>query len=160
MDFEAIRKAYQPKDIRLLFVGESPPESGKFFYLGSPMTTYTQRAFETAFSLVFETADKFLRFFQEKGCYLDDLSLIPVDGMPRQERERVLKRSVSSLAERIIAYEPEVVAVVLKKIAKYVDEALWLAGLQCEKYVLPFPGHGHQKKYVDQLTDRLEKHLA
>ena len=87
MDFEAIRKAYQPKDIRLLFVGESRPESGKFFYLGSPMTTYTQRAFETTFSLVFETADRFLRFFQEKGCYLDDLSLYLFRGQTVRRRK-------------------------------------------------------------------------
>ena len=48
MDTEAIRQSFKPDKIRLMLIGESPPASGRFFYLKSAMTIYTSRAFEKA----------------------------------------------------------------------------------------------------------------
>ncbi len=59
-------------DVRLMFVGESPPANGEFFYRGGTrMTAYTRRAFEHAFSLPFESDREFLDFFRSSGCWLD-----------------------------------------------------------------------------------------
>jgi hypothetical protein len=44
-DTEAIRERYRPKRIMTLFVGESAPSSGKFFYRGN---TALKRNMETA----------------------------------------------------------------------------------------------------------------
>jgi hypothetical protein len=35
MDTEAVRARYRPPRITTLFVGESPPASGKFFHAGN-----------------------------------------------------------------------------------------------------------------------------
>ena len=44
---EKIRASYRPENIKVLFVGESPPESGDFFYVESLMTTFVSRPFES-----------------------------------------------------------------------------------------------------------------
>lgn len=123
------------------------------------MTTYTAHAFEAAFDRVFDSDPEFLRFFKTAGCYLDDLSHVPVDGMPSKERERVLTASVPALARRIRRYDPEVVIVVLKKIEGHVREALRRARIDAPTYVLPFPGQGHQAVYRRRLSRILKQHL-
>jgi hypothetical protein len=159
MKIEDIRKSYQPKKIKLLLIGESPPESGKFFYLESSMTTFTQRAFENTFKLSFKNHKEFLQFFKKKGCYLDDLSLIPVNGIPPLRKEEVLSGSILSLAKRLTFHKPEIVVIVLKRIERKVNEALDLSRIQCERYILPFPGNGHQNKYIQELSKILKSHM-
>ncbi len=69
-----------PKDIRVLFIGESPPSGGNFFYFGTGnLFNHTKDAFESAFNVVFPTPLDFLDFFRDKGCYLEDL--IPIPGL-------------------------------------------------------------------------------
>lgn len=160
MKIEELRRSYKPKQVRLLLVGESAPASGKFFYDRSSMTTFTSRAFERAFNIKFEDTPSFLNFFQEQDCYLDDLSLIPVDKMKAGDREDALNKSIESLAIRLREYNPEVVAVALKKIEKHVIKAMNIAGICRPLYVLPFPGNGHQNKFIQGLCDILQSHLV
>jgi hypothetical protein len=148
MDTEAIRLRYKPYNVRLLLIGESPPASGKFFYLKSGMTTFTARAFEEAHGIEFKDQAAFLDYFRACGCYLYDLSHLPVDQLPRKEREEQLQKNVKALAQRIREAKPSVVAVVLKRIEGYVREALAGSGRNPRLFVLPFPGMGHQKNIL------------
>jgi hypothetical protein len=159
MDIEALRRSYRPQKVQLLLVGESAPASGKFFYSKSTMTTFTARAFEKVYDITFTDNADFLRFFQACGCYLDDLSLTPVNTMHPTERARILQASVPALSQRIRDVEPAVVVAVLQKIAPYVQEALTLAGRPVVFRVLPFPGNGHQNMYIDGLSDLLRQYL-
>lgn len=93
MDREVLRESYKPRKIRLLLIGESAPASGRFFYQKSLMTVYTSRAFEAVFGKSFPNESAFLDFFRSTGCYLDDLSVVPVNRMPRSLRERASKES-------------------------------------------------------------------
>ena len=159
MDIEALRRSYRPNKVHLLLVGESAPASGKFFYLTSAMTTFTAHAFEKAYGLTFADNTEFLRFFQTCGCYLEDLSLTPVNTMRPTDRARTLRASVPSLAQRIRDVEPTVVVAVLRKIALHVEEALVLASRPAVFRVLPFPGSGHQNTYRDGLSEILRQYL-
>jgi hypothetical protein len=81
---ERIRKRYRPERIITLFVGESAPESGKFFYSGTtPILIHMQTAVEAALG---KNGD-FLQRFKAYGWYLDDLVLNPVDKLPKSQRE-------------------------------------------------------------------------
>lgn len=115
MNIEAARESFRPKQIRLLFIGESPPASGKFFYINSAMTTFTSYAFEKAYNKKFSNTEDFLNYFKTCGCYLDDLSHIPVDDMPSEQRERILIDSVPALSDRLKIYSPEITVIALKK---------------------------------------------
>ena len=137
MKTEEIRQNFMPEKIQLLLIGESPPANGKFFYVKSAMTIYTSRAFEKSHGITFEDNAEFLKYFMECGCFLDDLSHKPVDDLPRIEREKALERSIGPLSERIRQVNPTVIAIVLKKIEKFVREAILKSGCSPEIYVLP-----------------------
>jgi hypothetical protein len=63
MDNELIRDLYRPAIIKLLFVGESAPVSGNFFYKGDSLTSHVQEAFEKAFEVEFDGHKPFLQCF-------------------------------------------------------------------------------------------------
>ena len=160
MDTERIRKSFKPDRIKLLLVGESPPASGQFFYVRSLMTKYTSRAFETVFRIDFSDTTSFLKFFQNKGCYLEDLTMTPVNKMPTVEREKTLELGIIRLSKKLIDFDPEAIVIVLKKIERYVKNAISIAGLSCPVYSLPFPGNGHQNRFIKDLSTVLEKHYS
>lgn len=160
-DLEAIRAKFRPRVISLLFVGESPPAGGKFFYVESPMTAFTAKAFKEAHGsrVVPDDQQAFLSYFMSCGCYLDDICHQPIDKLTDGKRKRMLEVSVVDFASRLSELKPSVIAVVVKKIEKYARSAVEQAGLKVPVYVLPFPGHGHQNKYMSDLREILIKHV-
>ena len=159
MNTEEIRNQFMPKKAKILLVGESPPDNGTFFYVKSNMTTFRSRPFEKVFGVHFADNREFLKYFQSKGCYLDDLSHEPVNHLPRKEREQILKDNIPLMAQRLSQLQPHVVCIVLKKIEGYVREAIKEAGIGPQVYVLPFPGLGHQDKFIDKMTEIVDVHL-
>jgi hypothetical protein len=105
----------------------------------------------------FPNTESFLGFFKSKGCYLDDLCSSPVDNLPDKEREQILHGCVEDFSKRLKSYKPDVVIVILKRIRKYVEQAVETAGLECPVYTLPFPGQSHQGKYIDSLAKILRE---
>src|SRR5229473_291781 len=68
---EATRARFRPERITTLFVGESAPDSGDFFYYGNnAMLGHMQRVVDNALG---ESGDDFLTRFKAYGWYLDDL---------------------------------------------------------------------------------------
>ncbi len=161
MNTDALREQFRPNRVRLLFVGESPPASGKFFYDKGPMTRFTAKAFEAAHGLTFSATDQneFLTYFKKCGCFLDDISHSPIDGLAVEERTRRLAESVAGFARRIAALKPKAIVVTLKKIEPHVRIAAAQAGLEVPIHVVPFPGHGHQTKYVERLAEIVPKYV-
>ena len=106
---EATRLRFRPERITTLFVGESAPAGGDFFYYGrSVMTRYMREAIENALG----KTDDFLATFKAYGWYLDDLSLVPVDKLSKPERMRICAAAQASLAERIASYQPQAIVTV------------------------------------------------
>jgi hypothetical protein len=159
MDTESIRQSFKPESVRLLLIGESPPASGRFFYVRSAMTTYTSRAFETAHRVSFKNNSDFLNYFKACGCYLDDLSHSPVNQLARREREKHLRDNVDSLSRRIKEVNPPVIAISLKKIEPYVLDAIRKSGCSPQVFILPYAGYGHQNKYIERLALIIAEHI-
>ena len=158
-NIEHVREKYRPARVRILFVGESPPASGRFFYFGSGiLCSSTQRAFSQALGVTFATPSDFLDFFGEVGCFLEDLSHSPVDHLPPHRRTEELDLSVDSFAKRLQELTPELVIIFLKKIAPLVEKAAVKAGIPLGMVrVLPFPGSGHQNRYIAGLVKILSE---
>ena len=129
-DREALRQGFRPDRIRVLFVGESPPANRTFFYQAdSTLYHRTHEAFAAVFhEQVCGSGKAFLRFFQARGCYLEDLCTEPVNQLPRAERRRAREAGVASLAKRLAAFQPEVVVVAMEGIQKHVKQAARQAG--------------------------------
>jgi hypothetical protein len=81
-----------------LFVGESPPYGGTFFYLGNSKLYDKMRS---VIESKLDKTDDFLATFKSYGWYLDDLVLTPVNQKERAERRKMCRNAQASLAKRI-----------------------------------------------------------
>jgi hypothetical protein len=142
--------------VRLLFVGESPPSGGTFFYRGDSMLA---RCTREAFKRVYGepgNMQQFLKAFRDRGCYLVDLSAEPVDGLEKPSRRRARRAGVAQLAEALRDLRPAQVVAVMKAIEPQVREAVVAADLAARAVTsLPFPAFGHQQEYIEGLATLL-----
>jgi hypothetical protein len=149
MDVEAIRARYRPERITTLFMGESAPASGKFFYHGdTAMMRNMKRVLKEA--ELYKEGD-FFEWLQRQGWFLDDLVLTPVNAMDRLDRLAKCEASVPHLADRLREYHPQAVVTLMKGIKPYVDAAMAVAGCTVPHHALPFPGQGRQGQFRSQM---------
>jgi hypothetical protein len=79
-----------------LFVGESAPVSGGFFYRGNPLVT------QSVMSAIEESLPGrgTIASFKANSWYLDDLSITPIDNLRGKARRDACVAARESLAER------------------------------------------------------------
>jgi len=144
---EDVRARYRPERIKTLFVGESAPYSGAFFYCGNnAMLSHMRSVLAPG-----ESDGDFLESFKARAWFLDDLSLEPANHLPRSQKRDALRASVPGLAERIALYRPEAIVSVLFSVAPFVEAAADQAGSAAPRFRLPFPGMGHQLRFKTEL---------
>ena len=161
---DELRARYKPAIVRVLFVGESPPAGGTFFYAGnSKLFLATKTAFEQALGDSFD--GDFREAFRSLGCYLDDLCLRAVNHLkltiPDQKRERLAERRAGevALAQRMRDLNPAAIILVMSGIEENVRRAAAAAELGDRIVaVLPFPGRlEHVKRFDGGLQDTLAR---
>ena len=161
LERESLRETFRPKQIRLLFVGEAPPASGRFFY---SQNSGLYRAMREAFKKVDPRIDdeNFLSIFQASGCYLTDLCEEPVDQLKTEPRRRARIAGETLLAKKLIELRPKKVAPLLRAIASHVSRAAVLANWHGEMIPLPYPGRWsrHREEFVKVLRPVLRQLLA
>jgi len=155
---ERLRERYRPDRVRILFVGEAPPASGRFFYQAD---SGLYRAIRDTFLAVFPHLRKadFLDSFRSLGCYLVDLCGRPVDQMNVKSRQRVCLAGEVQLARRIRQLRPEIIVVVVRSIGTNVRRAEKHASWLGAHIELPYPGrwHHHRPAFRRKLTPVLRK---
>jgi hypothetical protein len=148
--FEKIRASYRPKRITTLFVGESAPYGGTFFYnQDSGLFREIRR--------VFQGKERFLEDFKRDGFYLDDLVLTPVNHLVTKNRRTLCRQAVTSFAERLKEYNPKAVVILLYSIRPMVLDAMSEAGLTYEPYCTPYPGFGNQPRFRKAMAEIIPK---
>ena len=151
---EIVRALYRPDRIKTLFVGESPPHSGDFFYRGdSAMRLHYASTIELALG---ESKD-FLKSFKSYGWYLDDLVLEPVNHLPPRERKEKCLGAQKCLADRVAVCRPEAIVSVLKSIEPFVGAAAIMAGCDAPRYAVPFPLWGQLRRFQAEMADLIPK---
>jgi hypothetical protein len=155
MDTESIRLSYRPQRITVLFVGESAPASGKFFYKADPpVFREIRRAFSQHFGLQCEDKE-FLDWFKARGCFLDDLVHTPINDKVSDARKAARSKGVESLASRIAEYRPKTIIAIMKTIDPYVKDALRKSGVSATYHCVSFPGNGRQREFQDEMSKLL-----
>jgi hypothetical protein len=136
---EGLRRSYRPDHVKLLFVGESPPASGRFFYQAD---SGLYRAIRNVFVAAFPKLqnEDFLKSFQGLGCYLVDLCGRPVDRLGRKQRRQACLDGEVRLGKIIKQLQPNVIVTVVRSIAVNVVRAQSKANWQGKHYELPYPG--------------------
>jgi hypothetical protein len=155
--FDAIRCLHRPDTIRVLFVGESPPASGQFFYLGnSALFRATRKAFVLTFDLLLKSTGSFLSYFRQSGCYLEDLVPFPINQYLPSSHERLSIRieNVPRLAAIISECQPVAVICVMQDIEAVVKRAVDESGISLKAFFpLPFPrGEDNERLYISKLV--------
>jgi hypothetical protein len=158
-DYATAREKYRPDKIRILFVAESPPSSGGYFYF--PNTIGKDHLFrETMKALklwptrkaMSKGVDKrpLLEEFRSRGFFLIDTCEVPVDKLPAGQRHEAINRDAPGLAARAQALHPDHIIIVKKTVYLPIRDALQRAGLKqgiLNKQPISFPSHGNQRNY-------------
>ncbi len=136
---EGLRRRFRPKKLRILFVGESPPASGRFFYRGdSGLYRAVREVFQAVDPAIRD--EEFLYTFQNCGCYLIDLCGDPVDQADPQTRRAACLQGEPLLSRRIKRLQPEMIVSLVRSIRKHVDRAAANAGWRGHILDVPYPG--------------------
>lgn len=84
--------------------------------------------------------------------YLDDLVLTPLDQLAIPDRRKARRAAQASLARRIREYRPQAIVSLLMCIREIVKQAADEAECDADLFAVPFPGHGHQKRFREQMA--------
>jgi hypothetical protein len=149
---EELRLRFRPERVRLLFVGESPPASGRFFYRGDSGLYRAARDLFHEVDLSFEEED-FLSRFQGLGCYLIDLCGVPVDRLDAKSRRELCRSSEEPLGDAIRWFRPERIVSLVRSIERNVVRAASRAGWEGAIVSVPYPGRWarHRERFVEVL---------
>jgi hypothetical protein len=160
-DREHLRRRYRPTHVRLLFVGESPPASGRFFYRAD---SGLYRAIRDAFVLAFPALREadFLETFRDLGCYLVDLCARPVDHLDGRQRREACADGELRLSKVLKQLQPETVITVVRSIADHVGRAQRRVNWRGRSLELPYPGrwHRHRVAFLEALLPVLRGELG
>lgn len=158
---DRIRSEFKPKAVQYLFVGESVPYNGTFFYYkDSILFDYTLVAFKKVYPGIMQV--NFLDRFKEMGFYLDDLCSEPVNQLKSKEEKKKRKRLrelyEEDLASRIKNYNPKLIIVTPKEITENIKSVIKQTGLDVPLKELPFPvgSQTNADNYVKELIEILK----
>ena len=165
-----LRKRYRPKTVKVLFVAESPPESDdeevRFFY--NPRQERWDHMYRSVMMAVFSDfeyrpgeKDKWLRKFQERGYYMIDATDSPVNRLAPAKRRCVLNDAVEGKLSEIATLVSKNTPIVLikKNVFSTFNGPLRNAGFNVtHDSFLPFPSHGHQKRFIEACRYCLRKY--
>jgi hypothetical protein len=154
---ERLRRRYRPERIQLLFIGESPPASGRFFYRrDSGLYRAIRDTFRTIDPSV--TDETFLEVFRNSGCYLIDLCASPVDDLDVHSRRAACVAAEAMLTRKIRMREPAAIVVLVKSIRDNVRRATAGTGWRGPILELPYPGRwsNHREIFREGLAPQLE----
>ena len=158
---ERLRRSFRPGKVRILFVGEAPPASGRFFYRAdSGLYRAIQDTFLTALPALPE--EDFLDSFQALGCYLVDLCGEPVDHMDSEARLGICRAGEVRLARTIKFLRPAAIVTLVRSIEANVKRAQEKAGWSGPHVGLPYPGRWqrHRVEFSRRLVPMLREILS
>lgn len=150
----AARK-YRPDHVKLLLVAEAPPAAlDRYFYFEHVPTQdslfrYVVRSILKAEPTRRNKAE-LLGELRDRGVYLIDLKLDPVDG-------KLIAMEVPGLVRRVRALDPDKVIVIKSSVYDLVREPLVDAGLPIIDERVPFPGSGQQRRFEEAFARALRR---
>lgn len=153
-----LRNRYIPEKLNLIFILESPPVSGKYFYDETGKTT---EPFFRAFMklLSYSPTDKKdgLEYFKSNGYLIIDATYKQVNKLKGKIRDYTILSDYNRLIDDIENMCPEKnVPIILVKanICRMFDERLTERGFNIlnKGVVIPFPSRGQQKRFQLEMS--------
>jgi hypothetical protein len=157
-EYLAFRRRYEPKNITLVIIAESPPASGRFFY--NPEGSSSEPLFAAMMrqlGLSPTTKKEGLLKFQQCGWVLVDATYEPVNGFTRSNRDRSIDRDYPLLRDDLARLTPGRLAplVLIKaNVCRLLESKLVQDGFNVVNrgIVIPFPSTGQQKRFREKFS--------
>jgi hypothetical protein len=145
---EQLRESYKPDSIRVLYIAESPPSGGTFFYaMNSNLFRCIKSAFIKVFGEKISDNTSFLKFFVINNFYLEDLCVEPVNDKSDAERIVLRQQGIEPLSQRIKSYSPTAIIILMKGIESEVKDAINKSNLNTKNiFVTTFPSFSQANK--------------
>ncbi len=154
-DYLRLRERYHPKHPKIVFVLESPPISGLFFY--NPDGLVSEPLFRAMMRDVLEIEPKSkhdgLTEFAARGYLLIDATYTPVNGLSSDARDAVIEKDFPLLVEELHRYAASETKLILVKVnvcklleSRLVDRGFTVLNRGTR---IPFPSTGQQNKFRD-----------
>jgi hypothetical protein len=160
--YKEMREAYRPERINAIFVLESPPKSGKYFY--NPDGAVGEQLFRAMMKFIKvepPTKQDGLRAFKDQGFIVVDASYAPVNDFKGKAGDEAILREYDSLPRDLDLLNPnkDVPLILVKaNVYKLLGKHLREAGFRVinNDIKIPFPGSGRQKEFIDKLAAVVE----
>lgn len=148
-----LRDKYHPDALKLIFLLESPPVSGKYFYDDQGKTT--EPLFSAIMKLLrYKPSNKRdgLHFFKTKGYILVDVTYKQVNKLKGKERDETILSDYDELIvdlENICTAKDTPILIVKANVCKLYNEKLKSEGYNVinKGTIIPFPSHGQQNRF-------------
>lgn len=149
---------FRPDHVDVLFVGESSASRATHFYRADTSLFRAMReAFAHALGPSIPDGPRFLREFQDRGCWLVDLVDRPVAQLPGHERRGAVDTGVAGLGSMIRDLRPARVVAVKSTIVAAVRRSVVLADSGAEVLALPFPVRQWRAVFIRDLAEALRR---
>jgi hypothetical protein len=159
INHQELRERFKPEKIKILFIAESPPKNDTFFYSAKGgFYSFTKQIFIELFQEEINKSTDFLHYFQNKGCFLEDLC--HETKTYKEICEEICENKngendyIEKLQESLASYKPQVIIITLIEIDNFVRDAINQSNIAINPeliFTLPFPGNGNQNEYMGRL---------
>lgn len=159
-----LRNKYIPKELKIIFIAESPPKSGKYFYDPSGETTEPLFSYMMKCVLNFKpkTKEEGLRKFCEQGYFLVDATYIPVNGLSNDKRNKIIEENYLELVKDLkkIINEKDIKIILIKKnVCRLLENQLLRDGFKVinKKILIPFPSRQWQNEFCKKVKQVIKE---
>ena len=153
-----LRTLYRPERVLVLLVGESAPAGGTHYYLANSNLFFAIReAFVRVYGAKTPEGDEFLSFARDRGTWLIDLAVGPVNHLRGSERRAAVRRGAERAIRLVRETDPRFVVSIKASIAAVVEECVAASGSGAECIALPFPLMQWRAGFVEGLATVLRR---
>jgi len=166
-DYKKRRQKYTPKkikDIKVIFVLESPPQDNTYFY--DPEHGETKNLYKAMMKLIkYVPKNKHdgLKRFVDLGFLIVDVCYTPVNGLNNRLRNEMLMSCESSLKKdlrSLIKDNSTPLILVKAPVCRFFEPCLSKCGFNVinDGLIIPFPSTGHQIEFYNLASELLKRH--
>jgi len=150
-----LRDQYKPDNLKVIFILESPPVSGKYFYDDNSKSDLFVVMMEI---IKYKETSKHdgLRTFQKAGYFITDATYTPVNKMLEKERNLEILKNLFGLIDDLkkLTKDKKVKIILIKKniYNLLVCPLKVLKFNVINKEYIPFPGSGHARECINKIN--------
>lgn len=162
--YKQMRNAFLPKKIKVIFILESPPVSGHYFYNpgGRPTEILFREMMNSLFGEKFHSKNDGLKKFMGAGYFLVDPIYKPVNKLKKRERDSLILNNYKNFLrdlKNLIGHHKVSLIIIKKSVHRLLSEKLKNDGFNLLNLSeeIPFPMPYHRKEFDSKIKLCLSK---